>query len=227
MNIAIVLASGKGTRMGLDEPKQFININGKPLYIYTLENISSSSMIDCICLVANEEYFSKIQKDITSYSLSKVLYLVKGGITRQESVFNALKMLKQKNISFDDIVLIHDAARVLVNQEIINMNIDACLKYGAVDTIIPCSDTVIQSLDKKRINSIPLRSELFNSQTPQTFKFGLIYNAHLSSLGKNATDDCRLVLESGHDVFLIEGSKLNFKVTTIEDLKILQALLTE
>ena len=98
MNIGVVLASGKGTRMGLNEPKQFLLLNDKPLYIYTLETFSSCEKIDYIVLVTNEEYIEKVKKDISFYSLNKVKYIIKGGNTRQESVFNALTKLKEEQV---------------------------------------------------------------------------------------------------------------------------------
>lgn len=225
MNIGVVLASGKGTRMGLNEPKQFLLLNDKPLYIYTLETFSSCEKIDYIVLVTNEEYIEKVKKDISFYSLNKVKYIIKGGNTRQESVFNALTKLKEEQVQNEDIVLIHDSARVLVSEEIINNNIEACILYEAVDTVVPCVDSMIISYDKKKIDALASRDQLFSSQTPQTFKFDVIYKSHLSSYSKEATDDCSLVLSNGHDVHLVTGSKLNFKVTTKEDLKLLKALI--
>ena len=139
MNIGVVLASGKGTRMGLDEPKQFLLLNDKPLYIYALETFSSCEKIDYIVLVTNEEYIEKVKKDISFYSLNKVKYIIKGGNTRQESVFNALTKLKEEHVQNEDIILIHDSARVLVSEEIINNNIEACILYEAVDTVVPCA----------------------------------------------------------------------------------------
>ena len=227
MNIAIILAGGKGTRMGIvDQPKQFIDIYGKPIMIHTLEMFDIHEQIDAICIVGLKEWHEDIKIWVRKFEINKVKWIVEGGDTRQESVFNGLKEI-ENDISAEDVVVIHDAARPLISHRIITDNIEAAKKYGAVDTVIPSADTIIQSKDNETIASIPVRKELYLGQTPQSFKFSTIWEAHNSAdeeTLQNATDDCRLVLSYGKNVHLVEGDKLNFKITTMEDLLLLKSI---
>lgn len=228
MNIAIVLAGGSGTRVGGNLPKQFIDICGKPLIIHTLDAFNSNANIDSIIVVCREDFKSTLKTWIADFSISKVKDIISGGTTRQESVFKGLTYLKDICCE-NDIVLIHDGARALVSSDIINDNIVLAKKYKAVNTVIPSSDTVIKSVDKSSIFSVPDRSELFLAQTPQSFEYGLIMKAHnvaLKSESIDATDDCQLVFKLGNKVQFAKGNKLNFKVTTPEDLILLEAILT-
>lgn len=227
MNIAIILAGGKGTRMGIvDLPKQFIDIYGKPIMVHTLEMFDIHEQIDAICIVGLKEWHEDIKIWVRKFEINKVKWIVEGGDTRQESVLKGLKEI-QNDISEEDVVVIHDAARPLISHRIITDNIEAAKKYGAVDTVIPSADTIIQSNDNKTITSIPVRKELYLGQTPQSFKFSTIWEAHNNAdveTLKDATDDCRLVLSYGENVHLVEGDKLNFKITTMEDLLLLKSI---
>jgi len=228
MNIAIILAGGKGTRMGIvNQPKQFIDVYGKPIVVHTLEAFDIHEQIDAIAIVCLKEWQEEVKIWIRKYELNKVKWIVEGGETRQESVFNGLKAIKN-DVRSDDIVVIHDAARPLISNRIITENIEGAKKYGAVDTVIPSSDTIIQSKDNEYISSIPIRNELYIGQTPQSFKYSVIWNAHKNANEetlKIATDDCRLVLSYGIDVHLVNGDKLNFKITTMEDLLLLKSII--
>ena len=223
MNIALILAAGSGTRMGnADKPKQFLPIYGKPLMIHTIE------AFDKIVIVTNEQYIDQVKVWCKQYGLSKVKDVVAGGNSRQISVYNGLKAVEELVSSPDDIIVIHDAARPLISQKIINDNIAVCKQFGAVDTVIKASDTIIRSKDNEIISDIPNRNELYQGQTPQTFKFNIIKDAHEKALKEdipNVTDDAKLVLSFGIDVHLVEGSAQNFKITTFDDLMMLKALL--
>ena len=229
MNIALILAAGSGSRMGnADKPKQFLPIYGKPLMIHTIEAFESHDEVEAIVVVTNDIYIDQVKVWCKQYDLSKVRAVVAGGNSRQISVYNGLLAVEELISSKDDIVLIHDAARPLISQKIISDNIVACLKYGAVDTVIKASDTIIRSKDGEIISDIPVRSELYQGQTPQTFKFSIIKDAHERAKVEdvpNVTDDAKLVLSFGVDVHLVEGSKQNFKITTFDDLMMLKALL--
>ena len=229
MNIALVLAAGSGSRMGnADKPKQFLPIYGKPLMIHTIEAFEVNDDVEAIVVVTNEIYIDQVKVWCKQYDLGKVKAVVAGGDSRQVSVYNGLQAVKAISISDDDIVLIHDAARPLISQRIINDNISACMKYNAVDTVINASDTIVRSTNNEFISDIPVRQELYQGQTPQTFKLGLILDAHeqakINALD-NVTDDAKLVLSLGKEVHLVEGSKQNFKITTFDDLMMLKALL--
>ena len=144
--------------------------------------------------------------------------VVAGGDSRQISVYNGLTAVKAIAKGNDDIILIHDAARPLISSKIISDNIKACVKFDAVDTVIKASDTIIRSVDEKVISDIPNRSELYQGQTPQTFKLSLILEAHekaKSGLVPNVTDDAKLVLSLGKKVHLVEGSKQNFMMRLV------------
>lgn len=227
MNIAIVLAGGSGTRIGGDLPKQFIDICNKPLIIHTLDVFNSNPKIDNIIVICREDFKISLNHWVDKFNISKVKDIISGGLTRQESVFNGLAYLKDL-CSKDDIVLIHDGARPLVSSSIIDENIALAQKYKAVNTVIPSADTIIKSIDKKCISSVPDRRQLFLAQTPQSFQYTLIMRAHelaLNSENIDATDDCQLVLNLGQEVHLASGSKLNFKITTPEDLVLLKTIL--
>ncbi|HBW13330.1 MAG TPA: 2-C-methyl-D-erythritol 4-phosphate cytidylyltransferase [Proteiniclasticum sp.] len=227
MNIAIILAGGKGTRMGIvDQPKQFIDIYGKPIMVHTLEMFDVHENIDAICIVGLKEWHEDIKIWVRKFEINKVRWIVEGGQSRQESVLNGLSAIKD-DVDDNDIVVIHDAARPLVNHRIISDNINTAIKYGCVDTVIPSADTIINSNDGKRINSIPSRNELYLGQTPQSFQYSIIWNAHLHAsdeVRKSATDDCKLVLNYGKEVHLVQGDKMNFKITTMEDILLLKSI---
>lgn len=229
MNVALILAAGTGSRMGnTDKPKQFLPIYGKPLMVHTIEAFEINDNVDAIVISTNEEYIDDVKVMCKQYDLSKVKAVVAGGETRQISVFNGLKGVQSIGATGDDIVIIHDSARPLISQKIINDNIEVCKQFGAVDTVIKASDTIVHSSNEQTIADIPPRKELYQGQTPQTFKMSIIMGAHEAVKNQNipnVTDDTKLVLLQGIDVHLVEGDKLNFKITTFDDLMMLKALL--
>ena len=229
MNVALILAAGSGSRMGnADKPKQFLPIYGKPLMIHTIEAFEMHDDIEKIVVVTSEGYEDQVKVWCKQYDLGKVKAVVHGSDSRQGSVYNGLQAIKELGVNGDDIIVIHDAARPLISQNIITSNIEACKKYDAVDTVIKATDTIVASSDNERITNIPNRSELYQGQTPQTFKFALISEAHEKAKAgqiPNVTDDTKLVISMGKDVHLVEGSKQNFKITTFDDLMMLKALL--
>jgi len=229
MNIAMILAAGTGSRMGnTATPKQFLNIYNKPLIVHTVEAFEMNDKIDQIIIVTNDSYIDQVKVWCKQFDLGKVKYVVAGSDSRQKSVYCGLSKLKEVGIKDDDIVLIHDSARPLISQKIIDDNVELCEKYGAVDTVIPSADTIIRSINQETIHEIQKRSELFCGQTPQSFRFSIILGAHDLAISKNdsdTTDDCKLVIKYGVDVHLAMGSKMNFKITTFDDLMMLKALL--
>ncbi|MCR5184884.1 MAG: 2-C-methyl-D-erythritol 4-phosphate cytidylyltransferase [Bacilli bacterium] len=225
MNIAIVLAAGSGTRMG--QQKQFIMVNEKPLFVYSLEAFDFHPLIHKILLVVPSNDVDRVSSFLKEYPLRKMVGVIAGGNSRQESTFLALKYLKEKNVKDDDIVLIHDAARPLVSQKIIEDNIYLTQKYGAVETACKAVDTLVISKNNQTVDHTLNRDEIYQSQTPQSFLFNLIYQAHNLRQGESFTDDAGLVKSMGNEVYIVEGDKYNFKITTPTDLDIFEAIINK
>jgi 2-C-methyl-D-erythritol 4-phosphate cytidylyltransferase len=197
MNVkAILLLGGMGTRVSSEKmPKQFLPLGEKKIYEVTLETFEKSNLFQDIVLVSPENHYVKGS--------------VIGGKTRQESSYQGLLALG-KNCEY---VLIHDAVRPFVSKDILERNIKAVEKHNAVNTCIPSADT-LNIIEDGFISKIPDRNIIMRGQTPQTFSYPLILDAHRKTKQTNAFDDCSLVLEMNHKVFIVEGSSQNFKITT-------------
>lgn len=221
-NIAIILASGTGERVGLDIPKQFVKIAGRTVLEHTLDIFEKNNQINEIIIVTNNNYIKDVQFIANQYS--KITYIIEGGKTRQESSYKGLCSISEDNAK----VLIHDAVRPFLSQRIINECLEALEKYDAVDVAVKSADTIIQINNKKIIENIPNRNDLRRGQTPQGFKLKTIKKAHeLALLEKNiaVTDDCGLVLKFGlADIYVINGDDYNMKITYPIDIDIADKL---
>lgn len=230
MNIALIVAAGNGSRMeSADRPKQFLLVKEKPLMLYSVKAFQMHENIDAIVIVTNASYVEQVKEWCKEYQLNKVRLVVAGGITRQESVYLGLQAVKSISLDIEnDIVLIHDSARPLIDKSIISANISACKQYGATCTALKAKDTIVRSVNAQNIDGVANRQELYQCQTPQAFKLSLILTAHEKNRDiTTATDDAQLVLGLGRDVYLVDGSVLNFKITTDADLLVLNALLKQ
>lgn len=233
MNIAVILAGGSGTRMKMEKPKQFLEICGKPAILYPLETFNASKHIDKILCVCAPEWLDKLETIIRENQIHKVCQIVPGGRKRTDSSWNALCALKESCTLDNDIILIHDSARLLVSEKIIEANIEKAKEYGCCETVLPVTDTIVQSKDGFCADSTPDRNFLFTVQTPQTFLFGKIYSAYNqfmneseSSIPRHAfTDDAGLASFYGNKVFFVSGSKENLKLTTQDDIPLLEAFI--
>lgn len=229
MNIAVILSAGTGSRFGSNIPKQFINLAGKNIIEYTIAAFEQNDKIDEICIVADGIYHEKLVQISEDNNFKKVKRIIKGGLERKDSSFNAIKEYKD----LEDVNLIfHDAVRPFVSQDIINNTIKALENYNAIDVAIPTADTIIQiDTDLKIIERIPQRSKLQRGQTPQAFKLEIIKKAHeLSNEDKNEpmfTDDCGLVKQySPHEkIYVVNGEEKNIKITYPEDLLFAEKLI--
>lgn len=220
---AIVLAAGSGSRMNSSTKKQFMELKGKPVIWYSLFAFEKSS-IDQIILVTGEEDVEYCrEKIIKQYGFDKVSDVVSGGSERYDSVYNGLK------VSEGDIVLIHDGARPLINEEIISRCIDCAKKTGACVAGMPVKDTVKIVGDDNIIESTPDRKNIWITQTPQAFNGKMIKEAYENmkqSESANITDDA-MVVENFTDnkVCFVEGSYENIKITTPEDISVAEVFL--
>ena len=227
---AVVLAAGRGKRMHTEVAKQYLPIGGKPLLCYSLEAFENSG-VDQIVLVTGEEDLNYCRREIVEkFGFKKVKQIVAGGKERYHSVFSGLTVLSDR-LGPENIVLIHDGARPMVDEGIINRTIADAEQYGAAVAAMPVKDTIKVADRDGFSNATPDRSTLWQIQTPQTFCFGLIYAAYSKllsdeSLQKGITDDAMVVEAfSSVKVKLTEGSYRNIKVTTPEDILIAECLL--
>ena len=226
MNIALILAGGSGTRMSSKTPKQLLSLNGKPVITYSLEAFQKNKDIDAIYVVCSKNIIDSLNIFFDkSFGFTKLQPLVLGGETRKDSSFNGLKQISA-NHSPNDIILIHDAARPLVSQEIIDANIQCAKDSNACATVIPATDTVLVSTDGKNIVDVADRSTMYLAQTPQTFKLSVVLSAFENST-VTATDDTSIVLNDDVPVKLILGNKRNIKLTTHDDFIIVKAYIAE
>ena len=219
---AIVLAGGRGKRMNYHKSKQFIEIKGKPLLVYTLEKFIYNKSIDEVILVLPEDEVDYCKKEVLQKYSLKVDRIVIGGKERQDSVFNALEAMEKANI-----VLIHDGARPFISEKIIEEGIKYANIYGAAAPGVTPKDTIkIKNEDNISVDT-PDRNTLVAVQTPQCFKYDEIYQCHRKIKEENAivTDDTSVVERYGHKVYLYEGDYTNIKITTPEDLILAERLI--
>ena len=217
---AIILAGGKGKRMRSAISKQFIDIKGKPIIYYTLKKFSENKII----VVLTEDEVKYFKENILKKYELRINKIVIGGKERQDSVYNALKSLKN---SSTDIVLIHDGARPFISERIINEGIKFAEIYGAAAPGVMPKDTIKVKNEKNFSVDTPNRANLVSIQTPQVFKFDEILECHekIRYNGEKVTDDTMVVEKYGYSVYLYDGEYTNIKVTTPEDLILAERLI--
>ena len=226
-NIALIIAGGVGARMHQSIPKQFISVFDKPVIVYTLERFQLHNKIDTIAVVCLQGWESALQCYANQYGITKLKHIVKGGGSGQESIKNGLDCLSA-NYPEDSLVLIHDAIRPMVSEEVISDCINIAKLNGNAVACIPCQEAMMVCTDGKSSNSSILRDELKRSQTPQCFKLGELIEAHNKAKElqiSNSISSCVLFTDLGKTIFISQGSEKNLKLTTQEDMDIFKALL--
>lgn len=227
MNVAMLIAGGSGQRMNQDIPKQFINVHDKPVIVYTLEAFQKHPNIEKICVVCIEGWEEVLKAYAKQFGITKLEWIVKGGINGQQSIKNGIDELS-KYIADDDLVLIHDAIRPMISQEIISESISKCNVYGSAVTTIPCAEAMILSDDGMASDDMIDRTKLLRTQTPQVFSLGKLKWAHEEAYKRgisNSIATVTLMIELGEKVYFSAGSEKNIKLTTTDDLEIFKALL--
>ena len=230
MNIAILTASGVGSRIKQDIPKQFIHVDNKPVIIYTLEKFQNHPEIDEICVVILEGWERMLRSYAEQFGIFKLKYIVNGGTSGQESIYNGLSIVKEKNPDKDITVVIHDGNRPLVSNEVITNSLVTYRKYGNAVAAIPTTEVVFV-LDTAEANSSIEglnRDLLLRTQTPHVYDLDEILSIHKQALDKGITDvaaSCQLMQLFGRESYFSRGSEKNLKITTVEDLDIFKALL--
>lgn len=215
-NIALILASGTGSRCNLGIPKQFAKINNKTILEYTINAFETHELIDEIYLVTSKEFLEKVKELTKDYI--KVQAVIQGGETRKDSSYNGISAIKDSEAN----ILIHDGVRPLISKDIITNCIKELEEKSAICVAIDSTDTIYKINENNTIKAIPQRKFLKRAQTPQCFKLSLIKKAHkLANNDPNClvTDDCGLVQYYNlTDIYLTQGDENNIKITYKEDL---------
>jgi 2-C-methyl-D-erythritol 4-phosphate cytidylyltransferase len=222
---AVIVGAGEGRRMGATVRKQFTKVAGKPIIAYTLEMFENSELIDHIVAVVPGDSVDWVKEEVVeAYGFRKIRAVIHGGETRQESVVNGLKALKDKT----EIVIIHDAVRPLVSEVLIRRVIDAARKTGAAITAVPARDTVKQVESGQIVGTLDRRL-LWFAQTPQSFRYDIIMDAHRRAAEErvDVTDDAALVENYGAKVTVAVGSYNNLKITSPEDMPLFEYFLRQ
>ena len=227
MNVAIITAAGKGERINQDIPKQFLHIEDKPIIIYTLEVFQHHPSIDAILVVCLDGWHEILWAYSKQYNISKLRWVVSGGLTGFDSIHNGIMELK-KHCADDDIILVHDGNRPLVSHEMISDGISVCTKFGSAVAAIPCTEVVFKSINGNTIEEEIPRELLKRTQTPHIFRFGKLYWAHGEAekqVLKNIAASCSLMWYLGEPIYFYQGSEKNIKITLLEDIDVFRALL--
>lgn len=228
-NIAIIFAGGSGARMGSGLPKQFIEIEGKPIIIHTLDIFEDHPMIDEIYIACKPEYIKTLDKMVRRNMITKVVKIVEGGATGQDSIYNAVKAAYEDN-GPDNIILIHDGVRPIVTDDTITNNIITAKEKGSAITCTKFIETPIISVGGEIVEDSPSRENFYTAQAPQSFLLGQVIKAHETVRKTNPNydgiiDTCTLMKKMGKEVYLVEGNRGNIKVTTPEDLFMFKAMM--
>ncbi len=218
---AIIPSGGTGRRANASLPKQYIQFYGKELIAYTLDVFQKCEMIDEIVIPAQRDYFKLFDDIKAHYSFTKLSKIVEGGEERQDSVFNALKSLKASD---EDLIVVHDAVRPLLPQNVLINVIETAKQFGSAVVATRAKDTLIKGNDF--ILSFVNREEFYYVQTPQIFSYKVLYGA-FKKAGEDkfiGTDESMLVHRMGYEIKLVEGSSFNFKITNQDDIKLFRII---
>lgn len=233
MTYAVIAAGGIGSRMGnMEKPKQYLKIKDKPIIVHTVEKFYINNNFKKVIILCPDQWVS-YTKEVLAKHLPKndKVIVLKGGDTRNETIMNSIKYIEETDgLDDDTIIVTHDAVRPFVSARIIDENIEAALKYGATDTVVPATDTIVESQNGKTISSIPDRSKLYQGQTPQSFKAKALKELYYSLTEEEKdilTDACKIFSMKGYDVHMIDGEVHNIKITYPYDLRVAKALLDE
>lgn len=221
MNIAIILSGGVGSRMGLNIPKQYVLVNNQPIINYCLKTFLNNNNIGALVIGVADEWLEFVKEHVAILSPTKPIYYAKPGETRQYSIYNALNVVRDNGFADDDVVIIHDAARPLVSDALINRCLDGCNEADGIMPVIPVKDTTYLSEDGKHIQSLLNRSHLWAGQAPEAFKFGKYIKLHDETPREELlkiNGSTEIAFKVGFDCQMVEGDPMNFKITTPEDL---------
>ena len=229
MNFGVILAGGVGHRMGADKPKQFLQVGEKPIIVHTVEKFALYREFEKVIVLTPEEWI-EYTKDVLEKYLGNMdnVVVIRGGAVRNETIMNAVRYIEAEYGLDDAIIVTHDAVRPFVTYRIIEENIAAAVEFGACDTVIPATDTIVESEDGKALSSIPDRSKLYQGQTPQSFRAAELketYEALTEEEKEILTDAAKIYVIKGKPVHIVKGEPFNIKVTYPYDLAVAETLM--
>ena len=234
MIFAGILAGGTGTRMNVTNmPKQFLMLGTKPIIIHTVEKFLLCNKVDIVYLGVHKDWVNYCEELIEKYieTRKNKIRIIEGGEDRNGTIMNIINDIeKEYPDTSNSIIVTHDAVRPFVSLKIIEENIEGAKEYGACDTVIPATDTIVKSENGIDIIEIPNRKFLYQGQTPQSFKLSILkelYNRISEDDKRELTDACKICVINGKNVKMVYGDSLNIKITTIEDYTIAQAILSQ
>lgn len=226
-NYVILLAGGVGKRMQTDIPKQFIEINNKPIIVYAIENFQKNPQIEKIVVVCVKDWIERVKKIIEEYSLSKVEWIIEGGDTGHDSIRNGVFFLRDK-INSDDYIIVHDAVRPVLPQKAIDEVIRVAHEKGNASSSIACHPPIVYTDDfVSGIKDVD-REHVMLTASPQAFKYSTALRCYLQAEQENMhnfTFTSSLLIHCGERVYFAKGTTCNIKITTKEDLALFEALL--
>ncbi|MCI8884825.1 MAG: 2-C-methyl-D-erythritol 4-phosphate cytidylyltransferase [Dorea sp.] len=228
MNIAIIFAGGTGQRMNTKtKPKQFLELHGKPIIIYTLEYFDQHELIDGIIVVCVEEWIDYCQSLVDKFHIEKVKAIIPGGETGMLSRFEGVKKASELYPN-DTICLMHDGVRPMIDHDIISQNIESVEKFGSAVTVAQAVETIAVRGSDNKVGQIIDRSKCQMAKAPQSFRLGELLKVHQESVDSgmiDCIDTAYLMQLSGYDVYTVEGSAENIKITTPTDFYTFRALM--
>lgn len=229
---AAILAGGSGTRMGnLEKPKQFLMLGSKPILVHTVEKFCVSNCFDAVVVLCPEPWLRQTRDLLRKHCplFADRVSVTAGGASRNDTVMSAIAYIEENfPVDAESVIVTHDAVRPFVSQRIIQQNIQAARATGACDTVIPATDTIVESVDGEAISAIPDRRYLYQGQTPQSFNLAKLKRL-MESLTEDEkgilTDACKVFVLRGEQVALVEGDSSNMKITYPQDMRLARALL--
>lgn len=228
MNVALIFAGGSGKRMNSkSKPKQFLQLHGKEIIIYTIEHFEKHPDIDAIAVVCIEGWIDFLKDLLKKHGIKKVKWIVPGGKTGQDSIFNGLQIIHD-NCPEDSIVMIHDGVRPLINEQLITDNITCVKEHGSAVTVAPATETVMLTEDDNQVYTSVERSKCRFAKAPQSYYLKDIYGCHLKALSEDIhdkIDSATMMSDYGYALYTVECGSENIKITTPSDFYIFRALI--
>ncbi len=233
MTYGVILAGGVGSRMGGEKPKQYLNLKGKPIIIYTIEKMITYPDFEKVIILCPAKWVEHTKNLVNKYipAANNKIAVIEGGSTRNETIMNAVDFIESEGaLDSSTIIVTHDSVRPFITHRIIKENIEACAEYDACDTVIPATDTIVEAKNNKIISNIPNRDVMYQGQTPQSFKavkLRKLYNSLSENEKEILTDAAKIFVLKGEKVALVNGETFNIKITYPYDLRVAKALLED